>query len=163
MYVTDNGLRGEIGNGSSPNGKNRGDEQSWNHWATLSDMSSDMTWVAGWECGGWGEWGYWDTNQRCSSDFTGLSWVLFRVVKTEESRLLLSSSLIPCLAFLKQWNYTYMCLLRCFLFLVTVKQVNYSLQFFLFLSPDMLLRPTSPPSNLLSFTFMRHNDCIPQW
>lgn len=58
MYVTDNGLRGEIGNGSSPNGKNRGDEQSWNHWATLSDMSSDITLVAGWECGGWGEWGW---------------------------------------------------------------------------------------------------------
>lgn len=30
-----------------PNGKNRGDEQSWNHWATLSGMSSDITWVAG--------------------------------------------------------------------------------------------------------------------
>lgn len=37
------GARWEMG--AAPNGEDRGAEQSWNHWATLSDMSSGIRWV----------------------------------------------------------------------------------------------------------------------
>lgn len=68
-----------LGNGSRPNGKNRGDEQSWNHCVTLSDMSSDIMWAAGWECHAVrlegrrvGASEYKTDMQLCTADFTDI-------------------------------------------------------------------------------------------